>query len=83
MFSTSFGNDILTLLTPFFLLILVIASFSTWFRTRSSALNKTLCLIGLSNLFKFSLTEFLNIHRRFWFVLLSDIANTQLSTLNN
>ncbi|RNA29189.1 hypothetical protein BpHYR1_053412 [Brachionus plicatilis] len=57
----------------------VIASFSTWFRTISSALNNTLWLIGLSNLFRFSLTEFLNIHRRFWFVLLSDIANTQLS----
>ncbi|RNA09502.1 hypothetical protein BpHYR1_018461 [Brachionus plicatilis] len=59
----------------------VIASFSTWFRTISSALKNTLWLIGLSNLFRFSLTEFLNIHRRFWFVLLSDIANTQLLTL--
>ncbi|RNA30155.1 hypothetical protein BpHYR1_000745 [Brachionus plicatilis] len=28
----------------------------------------------------FSLTEFLNIHRRYWYVLLSDIANTQHST---
>ncbi|RNA41753.1 hypothetical protein BpHYR1_035846 [Brachionus plicatilis] len=61
----------------------VIASFSTWFRTISSALNNTLWLIGLSNLFRFSLTEFLNIHRRFWFVLLSDIANTQLSSPND